>query len=370
MSKRLFVIVVIFATIFQLFAQKSFTILYLIPFESDGYEQKFLKSSEEMEHVKSYGLMGFWNGSQMAIEEYVEKKGVSINVVVRDISNDENKLRNILDNQDVMSDVDLIIGPFYSRLFTIASQYAKEYRIPIVNPFTSRHDIIENNEFVFKLIASENQQPAMISFLAEQNQSLPILVYEDSNSNNKSWRICRRYFEENGVPYFSTSNISSLLLRVKPEKKHIILCFDDNSAKSLIISQSLKYNAKNSNITFIIPESWLESKTYDIEYYSELNLHFFSNYYIDFNNEETKVFNYEYTHRFGVPPMLKNFAYQGYDITRFFVEYLINDKDIDRVKLNPIAFPLSFDKFPNGGYENVNLQFLEIIDNEIVPNKF
>ena len=120
----------------------------------------------------------------------------------------------------------------------------------------------------------------------------------------------------------------------------------------------------------MVPESWLDSKTYDIEYYSQLNLHFFSNYYIDYTNEKTKVFIYDYTQRFGVPPMLKSFSYQGYDITKFFIEYLINDKDIDRVKVNPIALPMSFDKTSDGGYENVNLQFLEILDNEIVPSGY
>jgi hypothetical protein len=49
---------------------------------------------------------------------------------------------------------------------------------------------------------------------------------------------------------------------------------------------------------------------------------------------------------------------------------MVNDFDLDRVKVMPIAFPLSFDKFPDGGFENVNVQFLEVKDNEIVPSLY
>lgn len=370
MVKKTLLLAILSVMAFFAHARKQYTVLYLIPFESDSYEQKFLKNQEDMEKVKSFGLMGFWNGSQMALDEYASKKDISLNVVVKDVSNSESKLRNILDDESLMREVDLIIGPFYKRMFMIASDYARKYGIPIVSPFTSRHEILEDNEYVFKSVVSESQKAAMISYLAEQSNALPVLVYGDSSANNREWSVCRRYFENNGVPYFASPNTATLLSRVQPGKKQIVLCFDDNSAKSLIISRSLIYNAKNPNLIFIIPESWLDSKTYDIEYYSQLNLHFFSNYYIDNNNEETKVFIYDYTHRFGVPPTLKSFAFQGYDITRFFLEYLINDKDIDRIKVNPIAFPLSFDKVQGGGYENVNLQFLEIVDNEIVPSSF
>ena len=52
------------------------------------------------------------------------------------------------------------------------------------------------------------------------------------------------------------------------------------------------------------------------------------------------------------------------------MELVLNHLDLDRVKVSPIAFPLSFDKSPDGGYENVNVQFLEVKDNEIVPSGY
>lgn len=370
MKKTLLLLFAFILAVLSSSAQKGeYTILYLMPFDVGGYEAPNAKECEDMDRVRSYGLMGFWNGSQMALEEYADN-GVKLNVIVRDITGGEVKLRNVLEDASMMEKVDLIIGPFFSKQFEVASQYAKQYEIPIVNPFTSHHSIIENNDFVFKLKPAPDVRPAMLSYLAQQNNAFPVIVYGDSSSTNKEWRNFKKYFDNNGQKYVATTSASDVVSMLKPEKRQIVLCFEDNTARNLIISRSLLYSKKINNLLFVIPETWLDSKTYDIEYYSQLNLHFFSDYYVDYGSEKTKVFIFDYTQRYGVPPMLSNYAFQGYDVTRFFVEYLLNDNDIDRVKIMPLSYPFTFDKKEGEGYENVNGCFLEIIDNEIVPSEY
>lgn len=372
MKKLLLYITCVVTGISVAFAEsESYKILYLIPFESDSYTAPYIKECEDMDNVRSYRLMGFWNGSQMAIEEYGKNgENIQLDIVVRDISNDERKLRRVLEDEELMAGVRLIIGPFFGKLFAIAAEYAKEREIPIVNPFTNRQDFVEGNEYVYKLISSLEARPAMISFMAQQTDAFPIIIYGDSTSSDREMAAYLNYFKANGIPYEITPNASTVVTRLSKENPRIVVTFYDNPAQNLIISRNLIYSDKTDNLTFVVPESWMESKTYDIEYYSKLNLHYFSDYYIDFDNEKTKTFVYDYTQRFGVPPSLENFAFQGYDITRFFVEFIRGNNDLDRVKVSPIAFPLSFDKSPGGGYENVNVQFLEVKDNEIVPSGF
>ena len=370
--KKIFLILICMAFgLSTLFGQgnERFTILYLIPFESDSYTTPFVKECEDLEAVRSYQLMGFWNGAQMALDEY-DAQGVPLNIIVRDITNNEAKLRRLMEDEELMRDVDLIIGPFFGKLFAVAAHYAKQYEIPIVNPFSRRQDFIEENEFVYKLIPSLEARPAMVAFLAQQNNAFPIIIYGDSTISDKEMSTYRNYFRKNSIPYMITPNASTVVDRLQKTKPQFVVTFYDNPAQNLIISRTLVMSEKTDNLTFVVPETWLESNTYDIEYYSKLNLHFFSDYYIDFEGEKVKTFVYDYTQRFGTPPTLKNFAFQGYDITRFFVEFLRNGKDIDLVKTEAIAYPLSFDKFPGGGFENVNVQFLEVKDNEIVPSQY
>ena len=368
MKKRLlFAIIILFGVMMAHAEEREFTILYLIPFESDNYTAPYVKECEDMDNVRSYQLMGFWNGAQMALDEY-DRQGVKLKVVVRDITNNESKLRRIMEDEALMKEVDLIIGPFFGKPFAVAAGYAKEYGIPIVNPFSSRQDFLNGNELVYKLMPSMEARPAMIAFLAQQSNAFPIIIYGDSTSSNKEMQIYLRYFQYNHISYVITPNASTVVNWLSEDKQRFVVTFYDNPAQNLIISRNMLYSKKTDNLTFVVPETWLESKTYDIEYYSKLNLHFFSNYYVDFENEKTKTFIYDYTQRYGVPPSLQNFAFQGYDITRYFVDFILNGKDLDRVKVSPIAFPLSFDKYDEGGYENVNVQFLEVKDNEIVPS--
>lgn len=365
----LFAIFVVFGSATAFAEGETFTILYLIPFESSSYESPYVKECEDMENVRSYQLMGFWNGAQMALEEY-DRQGVHLKVIVRDITNNEATLRRIMENTELMNEVDLIIGPFFGKTFAIAAGYAKEYGIPIVNPFSSRQDFVSGNEYVYKLMPSLEARPAMISFLAQQSGAFPILIFGDTLSHDKEMAAYCKYFKDNKIAYEVIPNATTVVNRLHKGSSQFVVTFYDNPAQNLIISRNLLYSDKIDNLTFVVPETWLESKTYDIEYYTKLNLHFFSNYYVDFENEMTKTFIYDYTQRFGVPPSLKNFAFQGYDITRFFVEFLRNGKDLDRVKTSPIAYSLSFDKNPDGGFENVNVQFLEVKDNEIVPSQY
>lgn len=373
MNKKFFLFALLVCVAGSLFAQRGEsdvkTVLFLIPFYSSQYDSQKVaeaKTSEDVELISSFQLMGFWAGAQVALDEY-EAAGVPLKVVVRDVSNSETKLRAILDNKELMSSVDLIIGPFFSKQFAIAARYAREYNIPIVNPFTTRSDIIKNNEYVYKLSPEAEARPATIAFVAETYPKHQIILYADSVKDAKEYKTYSNYFRSKKIPFKYVPVAGNIVNEIQNDHKNIVVMFSKDPAKMLMVSRDLIFKTDLNNLMLIVPEEWMESKTYDIEYYSKLNLHYFSDYYVDNQSEKTQVFVHKYKEKFGVPPTLDYFSYQGYDITRFFVEYLRNDKDIDRVKVESIAYPLSFDKTEGNGYENINVQFLEVRDNEIIP---
>lgn len=345
------------------------TVLFLIPFYTQDYTGNVsasVQSSQDINSVNSFLLMGFWAGSQIALQEY-EEKNVILDIIVKDVTDDENSLRAIMDDDNLMHRVDLIIGPFFSKTFMIAAEYAKRYKIPIVNPFTNRTDILNDNEYVFKVIPSLITKPVILSYMAERYPDYKIILYRDTISKNIEQEVYKDYFKENKIPYNEVYGQNALLNEITPGKKNIVLIFSHNSAKMLMISRDLLYKTNLDDLMLVVPETWLQSKTYDVEYYSKLNLHFFSHFYVDEKDQNTQVFIQKYKDKFKTIPTLENFAYQGYDITRFFLEMICHDGDLDRVKVDAIAYPMTFDKTQGGGYENVNIHFLEIKDDEIVP---
>lgn len=348
------------------------TVLFLIPFYTHEYQGSVVssvQSSQDIQAVNSFLLMGFWAGAQIALDEFQEQN-VALNVVVKDVTDNEADLRVIMENKELMEDVDLIIGPFFNKTFQIAAEYAKQYQIPIVNPFTNRTDILTNNDYVYKVIPSQDSKSATLSYMAESFPHSNIILCMDSSVKNSEQITYTQYFKNHGISYQEVTNQAELMKKITPNSKNIVVVFSNHAAKMLMLSRDLLYNSTLEDIILVVPEMWLSSHTYDVEYYSKLNIHFFSNFFVDKQDQQTQLFVQRYQDKFSSIPTIENFAFQGYDITRFFVEMIRNGGDMDRVKESPICIPMSFDKTQDGGYENVNIHFLEVKDDEIIPVRF
>ena len=348
------------------------TVLFLIPFYTHEYQGSVVssvQSSQDIQAVNSFLLMGFWAGAQIALDEFQEQN-VALNVVVKDVTDNEADLRVIMENKELMEDVDLIIGPFFNKTFQIAAEYAKQYQIPIVNPFTNRTDILTNNDYVYKVIPSQDSKSATLSYMAESFPHSNIILCMDSSVKNSEQITYTQYFKNHGISYQKVTNQAELMKKITPNSKNIVVVFSNHAAKMLMLSRDLLYNSTLEDIILVVPEMWLSSHTYDVEYYSKLNIHFFSNFFVDKQDQQTQLFVQRYQDKFSSIPTIENFAFQGYDITRFFVEMIRNGGDMDRVKESPICIPMSFDKTQDGGYENVNIHFLEVKDDEIIPVRF
>lgn len=371
MKSKFFLLLFICMSVTSLWAQdpvsKEKTVLFLIPFYTEQYNEQAvanIKTSEDIASIYSFQLMGFWEGAQMALDEY-DTINRPLKVIVKDVTDNETKLRAIMNDKALMQHVDLIIGPFFSKMFAIAAKYAKEYKIPIVNPFTNRTDLLANNEYVYKLMPAADARPAMVSFIADQYPHHQILIWADSTKKTKDFNAYLHYFHQHKIPFKVISPKTNILTELKTDTKNILLPLYNDGAQIMMLSRNLILKADLKNLLVIAPEEWLNLQTYDVDYYSKLNLHFFSDYYINFSDDATMNYVAKFTEKYKIPPTLENYAFQGYDITRYFIELLYNNMDVDLVKIDPLAYHFSFDKVPQGGYENVNIQCLQIKDNEI-----
>lgn len=119
------------------------------------------------------------------------------------------------------------------------------------------------------------------------------------------------------------------------------------------------------NTVFVIPEEWLEIGALEVDYLNKLNVHLFSDYYVNMDDDKTLVFISDFIEKFNTPPDVKRFSFQGYDITKYFVELMLHDFDASQVQYTPIAMKFNFVKSDNGGYENHGLFLLQLKDYKI-----
>ncbi|MDR1757906.1 MAG: hypothetical protein LBR51_02945 [Bacteroidales bacterium] len=346
------------------------TVLFLIPFFSDKIEEISLvnaRTDDDIYDITPFQLVAFWEGARLAIDEF-EQENKPLKVIVRDVSNDSTELLNILNDSEFMQEVDLIVGPFFGQMFKIAARYAKQYEIPILNPFSSKTLFLNHNEFAYKLMPSAQVEPSL-AYRYVKNQDLPmsIMLWVEDETDTEIIPYIE-YFKRENIPYMVVkfeNGVSNLTSRFKQGYLHLVIVAAKNKARVISNFRQLSARADIPKLTLVIPEDWLQKNEEELDIFNRLTVHFFSNYYVDYQNDITLNFVNNYIEKYASPPSLARFSFQGYDITRYFLQALFHRFDLRRVQFVPVALNFDFHPVEEGGYENKCKRFLRVENFEI-----
>lgn len=383
MKKLLFAILVCTCALFSYGqSENSKTILYLIPFyteEISNIDPAIITSENDIYSELPFQLVGFWEGAKIAFDEF-ERAGIQLEVIVKDITYDSLKLKDILDDQELMDRVDLIIGPFYSDMFLIASRYAKEHDILIINPFTNRSDFLEGNPCVYKTMPSLKSHPKLLSqFLITENEDYNIILWHDDLAFSKEIAVYEEYFKEHDMPYQTVpfkAELTNLKSQLHRHKNNIIIVAAQSQATVIsnfremhsACSTSDSYSSIPS-FNMIIPEVWIERLEAELDNLNLLQVYYFSNYFLDKKKENYPYFVSNYIEQFRSHPDLKRFSFQGYDITNYFVNCLLHEFDTSKFDFHPFSLDFEFYTQEYGGSENQKARLLQLKNYEITEIK-
>lgn len=343
---------------------KEVTILYLIPFHLDDTlaDVNNINSDLDIYDIASFEMFGFWEGAKLALESY-QNSNITIKVIVRDITTDEKKLLKVLQDERLMKDVDLIIGPFYSSLFQIASNYAAEHKITIINPFSTKTNFVNENKFVYKLTPSLLSRPeSLYKNLISKHKDYAIVLWYDSEENVEL-NAYETYFKEKQIPYTLTKvkpETYSLNLTLSPTKHNIIVALYQNQTNIVNQMRLLEASQDSYDYSLIFPEEWLQVSILDEDFYAMRNIYYFSNFYVDLNNPFIIEYKENYVLTYLSPCQIERYSYQGYDITKYFIDLYLADYNEKKVLYTPMSYKFRFKQWSNGGFENDKIRFIEI----------
>ena len=373
--KKLLCCLVGILTICSLSAQSRMdkTILFLVPFHLEQAEQINIDSvstENDLYEIPSFDLIGFWEGAKMALDEY-DRKFVNLNVIVRDVTNNAKQLQNILQEAVAHHKIDLIIGPFYGKMFAIASSFAKEHHIPIVNPFSTRSNIVNDNEFAYKVLPPTRVYPHLTdSLIIKRYPKNNVILWVASDEMTDEQQEYEQYFDSHNIPYRKVAvseNVNALHQYLKPHYQNIVIALFDNEATVTNHVQNYTITDYSKPVTMIVPEKWLSINTIEFEYFNRLNVHYFSNYFVDYKEDKTEYFSINFINQYAYPPSLTRFSFQGYDITKYFIQKLFHHENDPDNFYYSLGF--QFKKTPNGGYENQRARLIMIENYEKVEIK-
>ncbi len=344
---------------------------------------KNIKRPEEWIYPGSLGFLELYEGVLLA-SDTLRSLGLDINLHVYDIKSDTVVITKLLES-GALRDMDLIIGPVYSQNLSLVAAYATNYEIPVISPVPLRNNTpLNNNPYLFMANPSlEVAQEAIAKRLNNYWDNNFIFIHSDSTSINFDVDPFKnKIFREltTRIPYeeirfkefifysrstFEGDSINRLEHALSDQGRNFVIIASEDAP---VISESiadLHTLAKKFDIRLMGYPSMRGLENLDAKYYFDLGIELYSPYWIDDNLRNVKNFYSSFRKKFLTEPSENSFAWEGYDITYYFLSGLaLNGKKfISNPEMhNPELLQTSFQfrrKSEGSGFENQKLYLIK-----------
>ncbi|MDR1056614.1 MAG: LysM peptidoglycan-binding domain-containing protein [Prevotellaceae bacterium] len=346
--------------------------------KKQSYNISFLLPLRLMElSKKDYSYVSFLEGALMAVEK-MKNEGFSAKITIKD-AYDKASLSKALDDKDVEKS-DLIIGPFALNLLQTASAFSKKNDIPLVSPYEIKAEtLVKDNPYLFQIYPVEAYMNREL-FQKTVDESLinVVLVYSltpDSimlktyqESIKKTFNNYTDYVHKIGLRPEAGRNALAVVLK-KDIPNLIFVASNDEAFVSDLLDRLMVMNSNRTNtiiypITIYGTMQWHSFKMVNLTNYYALNMHIVQPFYIDYTDDDVKSFIHAYRQNYSNEPT--QYAFQGYDITYYFLSALKNyGKDfkncVNNLDIKLLQSRYKFDRFDdkNSGYANTKSFLLE-----------
>lgn len=297
---------------------------------------KVIRRADTWIYPGSEMFLEFYEGALLAVEA-LRNKGLSVELEVFDTRADSVTVRDIISSGRLM-DADLIIGPVYSYNVEQIAGYARRHRIPVVSPLASMNSaILGSNPYLFKVQPSMDiVQTALASAISNFYDYNIIFVHSDTaydrtQSSEFRNKIVRQLqykvpFDEirtREVFFVSRSNYNDTINILdhsmsKDRPNLVVVASEDEAVMSEVLvnvhTLRRKYNLKVIGYPDL---RWLDNL--DPQYFYELGLIMYTPTWVDYNQPDVKNFLLNYRNKFNSEPQVRSYAWQGYDITYYFL---------------------------------------------------
>jgi len=347
----------------------KFKVALMLPLFINENNSSSTTSSKYYKNTEKF--FEFYQGFLIAIDR-LKKSGVSIELFVYDTQRSLSKVQDIL-NKSELETVDLIIGPVYSENFKLAANFAQQHKINIVSPVPqSSSSLVKTNPFIFMTNPSQGTKIANISkYLANSYDRSIIVIHNGTKQEEKSIELFKSHLVKTFASYenineivfkqvnYKISKIDGVLDALSIGLDNIVLIPSNDEAFITDIVTRLNFNKNRYKITIYGMKSWESFRNIQIEYLANLNCHYGTTSYIDYNNKTIKNFLYQYTNAFNEEPGL--YSYLGYDISYYFLNVMKKygkhfqfclPADMS-MKKSGLMYSFNFQRLsPSSGFEN------------------
>ncbi len=303
----------------------------MMPLFLDNMEEistsKFDIDQRKRRDYKSFSFIQFYEGILLGLN-HLKEQGYDIVLNVVDLPDDKpEKVVQAFSEYDIAKS-DFIIAMLFHRSFEKAAELAKENKIFIINPLTTRGEIIKNNPYVIKYAPSiEGSVKSILSVVKKEYEHPHLYLIHSNSQSEKPWynEFKKQLSGQKEIEYtlFDWAANSKLTQVLRNDQNNVVVnIYDQNPAKNKTYSSLLLnrlFSFKKSTPTLISITNFIDIYT-DV-YYMQLqrvNFHTINNTYLAYNNPIHKSFIDNFKDTYKTEP-IGDYAGIGNDIIIHFV---------------------------------------------------
>ena len=322
--------------------------------------------------AKTLSFLSFYQGALMAVDQ-LSKTGVKVKMYVYDTEKSESNIDILVKKPEFLS-LDLLIGPVYPDGQKIISELSAKNKIPMVSPLSADDKYTKINPCYFQVNPAKKLRiEATADYILQEFSKEKITFLEGADGSSETRQI-REYLDRNRVVRRTSKGLSvtynlwnkgieELERTLQTDRSNILVMAEVNEVNVSIAMNRLALLSKKYPLILIGIQEFTRMQSIETENLHNVNLRFLSSYFVNYNNPAVITFVENFKTEFGTEPSL--FAFQGYDVTTFFLKSLQKSGDLSRsipvVKnYGLLHASYHFTKLSDfGGYTNDNFTVVE-----------
>lgn len=346
---------------------------------------KFDIEQRGKKEYKVFEFIQFYEGILMALDE-LQSRGVDVVLNVVDLTSDKDEDVVAAYNSHNVANSDFIIALLVKKPFHKLAELAKQSQVFVINPFSSREDVVSDNPYVVKYMPSvEGTVKEILNLVASKHKGGNLYVIHSNNkSSTTDEKLFREEFEKQlsarkDIKYtmFDWAANGKLLSTLKTTTDNVIVSlYNQDRNKNTVYANTLlnRLSTISSNApTLITVKNYLtEYPNVDFDQLQHVRYTTVTMGYLDYGNTLHKKFIDTYKDKFHTEP---NTLYAGvaHDIMLYFTmalwqngaEYWRNPQNFKRPE--GMLFPFRVEQSSStGGYENQEADIYQMVNYKLV----
>ena len=314
---------------------------YIDSSEVDDYGEKIMEvinRDEKWVYPGSTYFLDFMMGVKLALDS-LQKEGISVELFCFDTEADTSVVREIVETDD-LAGMDLIIGPVYQYNLSIVAPYARNLRIPIVSPLSSKGSLTDSNPYLFQIVPSIDAEfEKLASYVSNYHDNNIVLIHsgdlrEEDNiltlkRNLFRYFAYRTFFDDvifkeivYNEDFTANDTINSVEHSLSKEVENLIIVPSGQETFASEILGRLYSFSEEYSITVLGYPTWIKFRNVELKYFYGLEVQVFTPFFISYDNYMVKNFLRKYKHNFNTEPDQFSYAWKGYDIAWYFISGL------------------------------------------------